>query len=113
MDERRIFARIDSRFPVKFLNTLDGSEGNAATVDISANGLCMVTNKNLVRSTRLELSLKIPDQHTPLYTRGEVVWVLPSENTAEQRVGVHLEKVELMGLARVLWAKAGSVKEGT
>ena len=110
MDERRTFARIDSRFPVKFLNTLDGSEGNAATVNISADGLGLVTNKNLVRSTPLELCLEIPDQHTPLYTKGEVVWVGPSGDLAQQRVGVHLEKAELMGIARVLWAKAGSVK---
>lgn len=103
MEDRRVFARIATRLPVKFLNPVSGMEGRADTVDISANGLGMVTNESLSARTPLEMWLDIPDQHEPLYTRGEVVWSTVLSETEKQRVGVRLEKAELMGLARVLW----------
>lgn len=104
MEDRRVFARINTRMPVRFLNPSNGIEGQADTVDISANGLGVVTNQDLSVRTALEMWLAIPDQHEPLYIRGEVVWSKASGNTGEQRVGVRLEKAELLGLARVLWA---------
>jgi len=105
MEDRRVFARINTRLPVRFLDPGSGREGNADTVDISANGLGLVTNESLSVTTPLEMWLGIPDQHEPLYTRGEVVWSEPLSSTGEHRVGVRLEKAELMGLARVLWLK--------
>lgn len=102
-EDRRVFARIEAKFPVRFLNPADGSEGEAETIDVSANGLGLVTKKNLPSNTPLELWLSIPDNHLPLYTRGEVVWTQPTGDGEEQRVGVRLQRAELMGLARVLW----------
>lgn len=103
MDDRRIFGRISARFPLKFLNPSDGSEGIAETVDVSANGLGILSKIPLPVRTPLEFWLDIPDQHEPLYTRGQVVWSRDSSDTAGQQVGVQLERAELMGLARVLW----------
>ena len=100
-----MFARMNTRLPVRFLDPSSGREGQADTVDISANGLGLVTNESLFAATSLELWLGIPDQHEPLYTRGEVVWSEPLLGTGEYHVGVRLEKAELMGLARVLWLK--------
>ena len=105
MDDRRVFARIGIRFPVRFLNPSNGKEGQADTVDISANGLGLLTNEDLSVRTPLEMWLGIPDQHEPLYTRGEVVWSNASTDTAGQRVGVRLEKAKLLGLARALWVR--------
>lgn len=105
MDDRRVFARIDTRLPVRFLDPSSGREGNADTTDISANGLGFLTNQDLSVTTPLEIWLGIPDKHEPLYTRGKVVWCDNSPGTGECRVGVRLEKAELMGLARVMWLK--------
>ncbi len=105
MEDRRVFARIDTRLPVRFLDPTSGREGNADTVDISANGLGLVTQENLPVRTPLEMWLDIPDHHEPLYTRGEVVWSCALADTDQRRVGVRLEKAELMGLARILWIK--------
>ncbi|MDD4893845.1 MAG: PilZ domain-containing protein [Candidatus Omnitrophica bacterium] len=104
MDDRRVFARINIRLPVKFLDPSSGKEGQADTTDISANGLGLIINESLPTTTPLEIWLGIPDKGEPLYTRGKVVWSesLPG---SENRVGVRLEKAELMGLARVLWLK--------
>ena len=105
MEDRRIFERINTKMPLRFLNPINGREGTADTIDISANGLGLVTNENLSAMTPLEMWLDIPDYHGPLYTRGEIVWSEPLPDTGQQRVGVRLEKAELMGLARVLWIK--------
>jgi hypothetical protein len=105
MEDRRVFARINARFPVRFLDPTRGKEGSADTVDISANGLGLITNDNLAARTPLEMWLDIPDQHEPLYTRGEVAWSQTLPDTGQQRLGIRLEKAELMGLARVLWMK--------
>lgn len=105
MEDRRVFERINTRLPVRFLDPSSGREGQADTTDISAHGLGMVTNESLPATTSLEMWLGIPDQHEPLYTRGEVVWSETLPGTGEHRVGVRLEKAELMGLARVLWLK--------
>ena len=108
MEDRRVFARINTRLPVKFLDPSSGREGKADTINISANGLGLVTNESLSMMTPLEMWLGIPDQHEPLYTRGEVVWSEPLPGTGGHQVGVRLEKAELMGLARVLWLKKRS-----
>lgn len=105
MEDRRLFERIKARFSLRFLDTTSGKEGKAETLDISANGLGLVTYANLAVNTPLEIWLEIPDQHAPFYTRGEVVWSQGLGNTRLQRLGVQLRKEELLGLARVLWLK--------
>ncbi len=105
MEDRRIFERIKTSFPLRFLDPISGGEGKAETVDISANGVGFLTNRALSAGTPLEMWMDIPDQREPLYTRGEVVWSSSSPEVKERRIGVHLEKAELMGLARVLWMR--------
>jgi hypothetical protein len=108
MQDNRIFARQDVKFPIRFLDPNTGREGEAETTDISANGLGLVTEKSLAARTPLEIWLDIPDQHEPLYVRGNVIWAedVGYSGSGQQRVGVRLERAELMGLARVLWLKS-------
>lgn len=108
MEDRRVFERIDIKFPVRFLDPSSGREGSADATDISANGIGLIVNERLPAMTSLEMWLGIPDQHEPLYTRGEVIWSESQPGTGEHRVGVRLEKAELMGLARILWLKKRS-----
>lgn len=105
MEDRRVFARIPARFPLRFLDPRSGRDGDADTVDFSANGVGFVTGESLPAKTPLEMWLNIPDKHDPLYTRGEVVWSEPLADANQYRVGVQLEKAQLMGLARALWIK--------
>jgi hypothetical protein len=108
MDDRRIFERITVSIPVSFLDSSSGKEGEAETTDISANGVGFVTKEKLTSSTPLELWLHIPDQHEPFYARGQVAWSKGTTDEERQRIGVRLEKAELMGLARALWIKGRS-----
>jgi len=105
MEDRRVFARIAARFPLRFLDPRSGRDGEAETVDFSANGVGFVTGKSILAKTPLELWLNIPDKHDPFYTRAEVVWSESLSGAEKYRVGVRLERAELMGLARILWLK--------
>jgi hypothetical protein len=101
MQDRRIFARFSTEFPLRFLDLNRGKEGQAQTQDISAKGIGFLTNEELSTHTPLEMWLEIPDKGEPLYTRGEVAWS-KSQGADEYRVGVNLERADLMGMSRVL-----------
>jgi c-di-GMP-binding flagellar brake protein YcgR len=101
IEDRRIFERFQVRLPTKYLDLNLNKEGQCQTHDISAKGVGLVTNAGLQPRTAVELWLHCPDEGEPLYTRAEVIWsnqVSPNE----YRVGVNLEKANLMGLSRVL-----------
>lgn len=102
-NDRRVFARIPKRLPIRLLPSGQDKESTAETVDISAHGIGIMSEKKLSPKDTLEMWLVLPDRRGPFYTRGEVVWSSPLADTAKQRIGVRLEKAELMGLAPVLW----------
>lgn len=101
MQDRRIFARFPTEFPLRFLDMNRGREGQAQTQDISAKGIGLLTNEELSPHTPLEMWLEIPDKGEPLYARGEVAWS-KSQGADEYRVGVNLERADFMGISRVL-----------
>lgn len=101
MEDRRIFQRFSIGFPLRFLDMKNSREGNGESRDISAKGIGLMANVELQPKTPLEIWLSIPDKGEPLYTRGEVVWSKP-EGADEYRVGVNLEKADLMSLSRIL-----------
>jgi len=100
-DDRRIFARFPAKLQLRYLDLDTNIENEAETQDISAKGIGLVTNQRLHPRAPLEMWLKIPDRGEPLYARGEVVW---SDTLGQDkyRVGVELEKADLMGMSRVL-----------
>jgi len=100
-EDRRIFARFAAKLYIRFLDLKTNKEGRAETVDISAKGVGLVTKEDLPSRTPLEMWFEMPNQGGLYYTRGEVVWSKWLE-PARYRIGVNLEKADLMGLSRVL-----------
>lgn len=100
-NDHRIFARFAARFPLRLLDLNANKECDAMVQDVSAKGLGLVASEALAPLTPLEMWLNIPDKGEPLYARGEVVW--SKRLDADQyRIGVNLERADLMGLSRVL-----------
>lgn len=99
--DRRIFERFSVKLPVRFLGANSDKEKEAQTSDISAKGIGLVANEELLPNTVLEIWLHIPDKGQPLYARGKVVW---SETISadDHRAGINLEKANLMGMSRIL-----------
>jgi hypothetical protein len=103
MKDRRIFARFETKFPLRFLDLNSVIECQGDACDISAKGMGFVAERELSPCTPLEVWLQIPDKGEPLYSRGEVVWSKRLEPN-KCRIGVRLERADLMGLSRVLRA---------
>ncbi|RJP27895.1 MAG: PilZ domain-containing protein [Candidatus Omnitrophota bacterium] len=101
MEDKRIFARINAKFALRFIDSDTGKEGSAQTLDISAKGIGFITKEEVPRPSSLEMWLDIPDQGESFYTRGQVAWS-KRLSPAQNRIGIELEKADLMGLSRVL-----------
>jgi len=101
MEERRIFARIKIKIPLKFLKSKTATAGEAETLDISANGIGFATKEELSAGTPMEIWVKLPDHHEPIHLIGKVVWVSDLGENALKRVGVHLEEERFIELGRV------------
>jgi hypothetical protein len=99
--DRRIFERFAVKFPLRFLDLDSNSQALVETEDVSAKGMGLLTHEELRPHTPLEMWLEIPDKGEPLYSRGEVAWSEEIEPN-KYRVGVNLEKADLMGISRVL-----------
>jgi hypothetical protein len=99
--DRRIFDRFTAKFPLRLINLRENKESEALSDDVSAKGIGFTATQQVQLRTPLEMWLKIPDKGEPLYTRGEVVWSMMVEPN-KYRIGVNLERADLMGLSRVL-----------
>ena len=99
--DRRIFARFEVKFPLRFLNLRQNNEGEAEAQDICAKGVGFVTKERIEPQTPLEMWLQMPNGEEPLYVRGKVVWLSEVEPN-NYRVGVDLEKANLLGFSRLL-----------
>lgn len=102
-EDRRVFERFNVDMPVRFINLNSNREGTAKAVDVSAKGIGLALNEEVPVNSSMELWLDVPDSGEPLYTRGEVVWSKCDAINA-CRVGINLERADLMGLSRVLRA---------
>ncbi|MFH0912882.1 MAG: PilZ domain-containing protein [Candidatus Omnitrophota bacterium] len=101
MVERRIFARINIRIPLKFLISSNDKVGDGEMVDISANGVGFLTKEDIPPKTPLQIWVKLPDHHEPIHLIGKVAWSQDSGQETLKRVGVCLEEDRLLELGRV------------
>ncbi len=100
-EDRRIFERFPVDLPLKFVDLYANKEGEAEVCDISAKGMGLVAKEPLKPNATLEMWLSLADTQEPLYARGAVVWSKPTVEN-RYRVGVSLEKADLMGLAKAI-----------
>lgn len=103
MKDRRLFERIFAEFPVRLLDRNNGKEYDGTTFDVSAKGVGFIFKEALAPSTPLEMWIRIPDKGEPLYMRGEVAWSRMIE-PERYKLGVDLEKADLMGISRCIRA---------
>lgn len=101
MEDRRIFERFPAQMPMRLLDLASGQESRFNTCDVSAKGVGLMGNAQLVQRAPVEVWLEIPDKGEPLYARGEVAWSSKVE-PGVWRAGINLEKADFMGLGRIL-----------
>ena len=101
MEDRRIFQRFNVKFPARLLDLTSGNEVPAETSDICAKGIGLTLREYLPVNTPLEAWVEVPDNAGPIYARGLAVWSR-QESESEFRIGMDLERADLMGLSRIL-----------
>ncbi|MDD5195997.1 MAG: PilZ domain-containing protein [Candidatus Omnitrophota bacterium] len=101
MEDRRIFQRFNYRLGARLLNLNNGNEMVAETSDVSAKGIGLVLKQEVAINTPLEAWLHIPDTSEPLYARGITAWSRRDSDN-QYRIGMDLERADLMGLSRIL-----------
>ena len=76
-EERRQFIRATSRLTafIKYVDT--GKVRRALTKDVSAGGMCVITEELLSPGAKVEVELKLPDWDKPIICAAEVVWSRP------------------------------------
>lgn len=97
--DKRIFARFSKELPARFIDSYGNKEGFARTQDISAKGLGLLVNEEIRPNSSLEMWLTFADKDEPFYTRGKVVWSKMLKPDM-YRIGVNLERADLMSLTR-------------
>lgn len=100
MNDNRIFERFPVDINARYLDPDTGKEGLAKVQDVSAKGLGLTVSEKLRLSAALEIWLEMKNKGESLYTRGKVVWEKLTEKN-DYRLGVELEKADLMGISRV------------
>ncbi|MEI6832340.1 MAG: PilZ domain-containing protein [Candidatus Omnitrophota bacterium] len=100
MNDHRIFERFPVDIAARYLNPDTGKEGLAKIQDVSAKGLGLTASEELRLHAALEIWLEMKNKRESLYTRGRVVWK-KSEGIDSYRLGVELEKADLMGISRI------------
>ncbi len=89
--ERRSHPRVDARIEVRFQQTSDAAKAmRAFSVNFSAGGLCLKTQKSYPVGSSLRLSLTVGKQSFDLkgnvvWARGEVIGVRFEEVSAQDR----------------------------
>ena len=101
VEDRRLFERLSASFSLRFLDFATNKVGEGRVRDVSANGVGFVSSEYLAPNTALGIWLEAPGQDEPFYTRGAVAWS-ESIGSEQHRIGVRLERPQLMGIARIL-----------
>jgi len=105
-DDKREFVRFSVDLQLKFLDPNTNKEKEAQVHDINAKGIGILANEELAKDTILEMWIEVSSNEQPLYTKGKVIWSKQIEPN-KYRVGISLDKVDLIGIARVLRAIYG------
>ena len=74
MEERRQFARLDTRIEVAYRALKAAPSQRTVMKNVSAGGVCIFVEKELAPGTVLNISMTLPDRRAPLTFTGEIVW---------------------------------------
>jgi len=99
-ENRRLYERFQSRFPVKFKDTRNDFGTDVLLCDFSAEGAKISTREQLYLNDSVSLEVELSDGKKPMKIRGEVIWTI-KQNVKMWDVGLKFHKVVLMDLWRI------------
>lgn len=103
-NNRRIFARIPIKLPLRFLEEGKTKKTQAQIINLSGNGIGFVSKRQLSPNTPVEIWVNIPSRNEPVYIAGKIVW---SQNLVvhhqEWRSGVLLNNANPILLGQIYY----------
>lgn len=97
--DRRIFARLKAGVVLKYVE--DEQEKTGMTLDISAQGLGIISKEGLKTDTEVRVFLKLPDTKEELSIAGKIIWCHKINDTMF-RAGILLDQPELMIVSKLM-----------
>jgi len=98
--DRRVFARLTSRIPLRYKNLESGLTGEVFTRDIGGGGLKFITSERLIDlNDILEMWIDAPNSLNPIRLKGRVIW-LREVGRDVWDVGIRFDKAKLVSLSR-------------
>ena len=70
----RRFLRVDVKLPVTYRDPASTEAKPSITRDVGGAGICLLTNEEFPKGTKLEVELELPGAEQPIRFTGEVVW---------------------------------------
>lgn len=97
--ERRKYLRLQAVVEVNY--KIIGKPGTVevSSKNISAGGLCVVTDNELSSDTPLQLEIKIPDLKAPIQAIGRIVWQNKIATGNTKSVGQFETGIEFTGIS--------------
>ena len=97
--ERRKYIRLKTSVEVNY--TIIGEPGavKVFSKNISAGGICLLANKEVVQNTPLQLEFKIPDLKDPIRALGRVVWQKKFASVGEETKISYDTGIEFTGIS--------------
>ncbi len=91
MENRRKAERFSCLVPVE--GQSNGLFCDTNTVDISRNGIGLISSHKIPLNKEIALELQLDENGEPVLVIGKVKWVRKIESTGNYRIGLHFEDV--------------------
>ena len=99
--ERRNFVRFRVNIHASYIDSDTKKEVSVKTHDISRDGLCLLTDKELIPGSALDFWLSMEDNGEKLCRKGTVIWSGPAA-AGKYRCGIKIEDTYLKPIELVL-----------
>jgi len=99
--EKRAFPRFAVAIPLSYTGANSNKPIQVQTHDISAQGLCIVTDEFLPQGEYLDICLQMVDNGEQIYRRGKIIW-LSATDTNKCKIGIKLEEPKIKSISIVL-----------
>jgi len=100
LTDRRIFERFKITIPLVCVPQASGDHAEVNAFDISAQGLGLVSDMDLIPGAEMDLTLRIPALNKEFPAHGTVIWT--RKFYAKFRSGIQLDPSCVMGISTVL-----------
>lgn len=99
--ERRIFERLDARFPTRFRDTAADFGTDVFLKDVSGTGVRITTRQRMFIEDVVSLEVQMPDGLDPVVLNGRVRWIHGVMNGVWE-VGVEFHKIDFLRMHRLV-----------